>query len=166
MTDLYFRKILKLIGYSLGNEAISYDALLDYLYRKEFTYSIENDENRLQDGLDLRYRFAGNKSFEPCSVLEMMIALADRIESTIMDDPTYGNRTGQWFWRMITNLGLGSMTDDQFDIRYVEEVVDRFLDREYEPDGRGGLFTVRGSGYDLRNVEIWIIAMWYLDSFV
>lgn len=166
MTDLYFERILDLVGYEIGNEAISYDVLLGYLYSKEFTYSIKNDENRLQDGLDLRYRFDELDNYEPCSVLEMMIALADRIESTIMDDPAYGDRTGQWFWSMINNLGLSSMTDEQFDIRYVEDTIDCFLDRNYAPDGRGSLFRIRNCDYDLREVEIWIIAMWYLDSFV
>lgn len=43
----------------------------------------------------------------PCSVLEMIIALAIRLEEHIMDDPDIGNRTGQWFWDMIVSLGLG-----------------------------------------------------------
>ena len=166
MNDLYFENILSLIGYEPGNEAISYDILLGFLYSKEFTYCIANDENRLHDGLDLRYRFDEPNNYEPCSVLEMMIALADRIESTIMDDPVYGDRTGQWFWAMINNLGLTSMTDDRFDIRYVEDTIDCFLDRNYAPDGRGGLFRIRDCEYDLRDVEIWTIAMWYLDAFV
>lgn len=81
-----------------------------------------------------------------------------------MDDPTMGDRTGQWFWGMIINLGLGCMTDDQYDEEYVESVVRRFLNREYEPDGRGGLFRVRRCEYDLRNVEIWDQLGWYLNS--
>ena len=94
----------------------------------------------------------------------MMLALAIRCEETIMDDPKVGNRTKQWFWGMVTNLGLGSMTDDRFDRRFVDDVVERFLDRRYEPDGTGGLFTVRNCRYDLRKVEIWYQVCWYLDS--
>jgi hypothetical protein len=100
----------------------------------------------------------------PCTVLEMMIALANRCEETIMDDPDIGDRTGQWFWGMITNMGLGSMSDDRYDRRYVEYVITRLLDREYEPDGTGGLFTVRDCDRDMRDVEIWYQLCWYLDS--
>ena len=96
----------------------------------------------------------------------MMVALAIRCEENIMDDPSYGNRTGQWFWGMIVNLGLGFMTDSRFDEKFVDDVIFRFLNREYEPDGKGGLFTVRNCKYDLRTVEIWYQMCWYLDTFV
>ena len=101
---------------------------------------------------------------EPCSVLEMMVALAIRCEESIMDNPVYGDRTGQWFWNMIVSLGLGSMTDEMYDRDYVDNIVDRFLDRDYSPDGRGGLFTIRNCEYDLRDVEITHQLYWYLDT--
>lgn len=151
---------------------ISYDKLLTYLHNKRFRYTVLRDENRAADGMDLRYRFADERRiadirqylYGPCSVLEMMIALALRCEEWIMDDPHMGNRTRQWFWRMITNLGLGSMSDDCFDERRVDDIIERFLDREYESDGRGGLFTIRDCEYDLRFVEIWHQLLWYLDT--
>lgn len=158
------------------SEHISYRKLLMYLHNVNFRYSIPRDANRAEDGKDLRWRFANEQifvdSFEaavgylngPCSVLEMMVALAIRCEENIMDNPNVGDRTGQWFWGMITNLGLGSMTDYNFDKQRVEESVERFLNREYEPNGKGGLFTVRHCDHDLRNVEIWYQLCWYLDS--
>lgn len=145
------------------------------LHNIEFRYSIQMDENRADDGIELRYRFAREKRCEdydidyldgPCSVLEMMIALAIRCEEDIMDDPSYGNRTGQWFWGMVVNLGLGSMTDSRYNKRFVDNCIDIFLNREYEPDGRGGLFRIRNCEYDLRTVEIWYQLCWYLDSIV
>jgi hypothetical protein len=94
----------------------------------------------------------------------MMVALAVRCEETIMDDALMGNRTGQWFWGMIHNLGLSRMTDPEFDRRFVDDVIARFLNREYEPNGKGGLFTVKHCDRDLRTVEIWWQLSWYLDS--
>ena len=102
----------------------------------------------------------------PCSVLEMMVALAIRCEETIMDNPAYGDRTAQWFWGMIRTLGLYSMTDDRFDQEYVDMVIDRFLNRDYEPNGEGGLFKINNCKYDLRKIEIWYQLCWYLDRFV
>jgi hypothetical protein len=100
----------------------------------------------------------------PCSVLEMMIALAINTEEDIMDDPRFGDRTGQWFWGMIVSLGLGGMNDYRYDERLVDDVIDTFLRREYEPDGRGGLFTVRHCDRDMRDVEIHIQRNYYLNT--
>ena len=83
-----------------------------------------------------------------------------------MDDPRYGDRTAQWFWRMMSNLGLGLMTDDIYDRGLVKHKLDIFLHREYEPDGKGGLFYIRDCAEDLRKVEIWAQLCWYLDKFV
>ena len=136
-------------------------------------FLLPKDENRAEDGIALRYRFAygyhSPASAEtfldgPCSVLEMMVALAIRCEETIMDNPLIGDRTGQWFWGMIVSLGLGSMMDDRFDEDYVDFVINRFLNREYEPNGKGGLFTIKNCVQDLRDVEIWYQICWYLDS--
>ena len=149
----------------------SYRRLLLRLHQIEFIFLIPKDENRAKDGLDLRYRFALDSRMmdaedyldEPCSVLEMMAALALRCEESV-DDPLYGDRTSQWFWKMINNLGLGYMTDNRFDIDEVDYVIDKFLHREYSPDGHGGLFVIKRNRRDLRKDEIWYQLCWYLDS--
>ena len=96
----------------------------------------------------------------------MMVALAFKVEEQFMDDDDYGNRTGQWFWNMIASLGLGTMNDNDFDEGYVRRVIYRFLDREYESNGKGGLFTIENCRCDLRDMEIWSQFMWYLDDFL
>lgn len=155
----------------------SHKKLLSYLHEVEFIYSMSEDSNRAEDGESLRYHFAyenyshADRDFiidclsRPCSVLEMMIALAIRCEET-MDDPSIGDRTGQWFWKMIVNLGLGGMYDRRFDVAIADDVIDRFLNREYEPDGRGGLFRVRDCEYDMRDIEIWAQLCYFLDSII
>lgn len=172
----YFEWLLMLVCNRRFGKGISYRRLLRRLYDTEFTYTIKRDQNRAEDGIELRRRFILMNGYEdwqetvlealdgPCSVLEMMIALAIRCEENIMDDPNVGDRTKQWFWGMITNLGLGFSTDDQFDVGIVDAKIQRFLDRKYEPDGSGGLFTVRRCEYDLRTVEIWYQLCWYLDT--
>ena len=154
---------------------ISYRKLLEHLHNTNFRYTISNDKNRASDGIDLRYSFALSQGCEdepelitdylkgPCSVFEMMVALAQRCES-VMDDPKIGDRTGQWFWGMINNLGLGGMNDNCYDEQYVDDVINTFLDREYKSNGKGGLFTIRNCEYDLREVEIWYQLCWYLDT--
>jgi hypothetical protein len=100
----------------------------------------------------------------PCSVLEMMVALAIYAEEHIMSNPQIGNRISQWFWNMVVSLGLGDQMDNRFDRRYVEGVLQRFLNRKYEPNGQGGLFTIRNCDRDLRKVEIFYQLCWYLGT--
>lgn len=170
----YFRWMFDLVCGRRYAKEVSFRKLLEHLHNTRFIFSIPKDENRAEDGIDLRYRFVRIIHKEnyldyldgPCSVLEMMVALAIHMEEGVMDDPEYGDRTGQWFWGMVVNLGLGSMTDNRYDERYVNDILDRFLDRDYEPDGRGGLFTVKDTDVDLRSVEIWYQMCWYLDEFL
>ena len=96
----------------------SYNKLLRYLNNKKFTYMLPMDENRLVDGLNLRFRFADENAYYidgECSILEMMVALSLRCEEHIMADDEIGNRTGRWFWEMIDNLGLESKYDHKYD---------------------------------------------------
>ena len=172
----YFEWLSDLVCEKRYSKQVSYDLLLEHLHSTEFRYSIPNDYNRAHNGIALRYSFALSHGYDdeyvtdvlrgPCSVLEMMIAVAIYCEEHIMDDPRYGNRTGQWFWGMIVNLGLGAMIDRRFDSQYVDDVLNRFLDREYEPDGRGGLFTIHNSPRDLRDVEIFTQMCWHLDNII
>ena len=53
-----------------------------------------------------------------------------------------------------------------FDKQYVTKVIGRFLNREYEPNGKGGLFIINNCNDDLRDVEIWYQLCWYLDSII
>ena len=155
--------------YDFGTRT-SYDILLRCLNETPFRYSIPMDENREMDGLALRGRFESETGIEftdesPCSVLEMLVALAIRMEH-FMEDEDYGDRTGQWFWMMIVNLGLGHFSDDRFDYDAFIDIIDRFLDREYEYDGEGGLFQVNDPDEDMRDLEIWWQMMWGLNEVI
>lgn len=146
-----------------------YSKLLRFLFNQDFYWSVPMDENRYFDGMELRRDFetetGGILDFDSlgdCSVLEVMIALAIRIEDIEADDD-YGDRTSKWFWGMIHDLGLMCMTDDEYDEYYISSVLDRFLNRDYAFDGTGSLFCIPNTSKDLRTVEIWYQMCWYLD---
>ena len=174
----YFEWLLSQTGEKRYSKQTSYEQLLTHLHDVQFRYLIPKDQNRAEDGIALRYRFVIAKEYEdqtdwvldilggPCSILEMMVALAIRCEEGIMDDPGVGDRTSQWFWTMLANLSLSSMVDARYDERFVDDKIDIFLDRRYDPDGKGGLFRIRDCERDLRDVEIWVQLCWYLDSIV
>ena len=150
-----------------------YSKLLKELHRYEFTYIIPMDNNRYQDGINLRYRFLylhDLTDFQylfdpyPCSVLEMMVALALKCEENILSDPDYGDRTAWWFWDMVHSLGLSDMTNDIWDEKYVDQVIERFLERKYKRNGDGGLFIVRRKDIDMRKEEIWYQLCWHINE--
>ena len=153
-----------------------YSELLYFLSSVEFTYTIFMDKNRFQDGITLRYRYAYDLGLdteevhrvldEPCSVLEMMVALALKCEENLMTSTDHDNRTGTWFWSMINSLGLMDMTDEFFDIDECENIISRFLERDYDRTGSGGLFTVKGREQDMRDVEIWLQMNWYISQMI
>ena len=179
MADEYFEWMYDLVcNDDAYTQRSTYHKLLRHLYNVEFTYILSRDGNRAADGISLRYRFGRECRYSvdtiagyldddvPCSVLEMLVALSLRCEDDIMSSYSSGDRTGQWFWNMIVNMNLGSMNDDRYDPEYVDEVLDIFLNREYSPDGNGGLFHIEDCQYDLREIEIWYQLNLYLDDFV
>jgi hypothetical protein len=144
--------------------------LLSALHSIVFRYFIDYDENRAIDGVNLRWYYVcdgGDDSImdwqEPCTVLEMLIALAMRMDN-IMGGVDGECNVPYWFWMLLHHIDLAEMTDEHFDKNYLHKRVDMFLDREYEPDGYGNIFHIQDCREDLRTVEIWTQMCWYLDS--
>ena len=166
----YYNWLVDLIEAGPGTAHEDYTSFIHELYLLKYRWQFELDENRAIAGLALRDRYAyeagvdrAEMSDGPCSVLEMMIALSFRIEEEIMINSKYGNRTGQWFWNMIVNLGLGKMDDNNFNEQYVYNVIQDFLHHRYSRDGHGSLIVIPNSRDDLRKVEIWTAFMRYLN---
>lgn len=162
-------------------EDLSFSRLAEKLHDIPFRYSLPMDGNREADGINLRYRFGYESRYEdyiiaeyldncPCSVLEMMTALYIRCEEQIIGNsriwniPKNGGYKNNLFWEMLKSLGLDIMNNENFNDERAENVVSRFLDREYSPNGEGGLFTVNSCERDMRSVEIWYQMCKHLDE--
>lgn len=152
-----------------------YTMLFKELYSTEFKYVFNLDCNRAGDGIELRYKFANEcdvpqplvalyLDVQACSVLEMMVALAIRIEDTLMGNPYFGDRTAFWFEQMLMNTRLDIMTDDNYDERYVRNILYILLTRSYDKNGMGGLFYLKNPPEDMRKVDIFHQVCWYLDE--
>lgn len=170
----YFEWMYRLVC-GEGGRNLSFRKLLMRLYDLDYQYTLPMDENRWTDGVQLRYRYgrehnipesviASELDTRPCSMLEMMLALSLRCEETIMIDDHFGDRTGQWFWNMISSLGLGGETDRNFRAAHVDAVVDRFNNRRYSPNGEGGLFRVNDRNINLLNMDIWYQMQAYIND--
>ena len=172
MEDLYFDWIEKLISND-ETEASGYRKLLLFLNDISFSYIIPMDDNRIADGIDLRYRFgydteipyaqiANYLDIKTASVLEVIVALSLRIEEQFID----GDDVGKWFWIMIDNLGLTEYKDLYFNKAKVDRIVKQFIERDYNKNGSGGLFITKDTNKDMRNIEIWDQMHLYLNEFV
>lgn len=156
--DLYFEWLLEQIDCPNN-----FRRLMTSLYNCTFTYTLKMDANRAADGLALRDRYAHEYAdlrydeirHDECSVLEMMIALACRMEDDIMHDPELGDRSPEWFWMMITNLRLDRMDDEHYDEKNVENIINVMVGRSYFMNGTGGLFPLKMPKVNQRRVEIW-----------
>jgi hypothetical protein len=144
----------------------SYFKLLHILHDTEYVWTMLGDDNRAEDGRELRLDFrretgiSTTQEFEDvdCSILEMLIALSQRAEFQT-DLSCYS-----WFWIFIQNLGLAEASDDsRMEAEDVAEILNRFVWRNYERNGSGGLFPMEFSVDDQRKVEIWYQLAQYLD---
>lgn len=160
-----------------------YTFLLRQLFEVEFStdtaFLIDTDMNRIDDAMDLRKDFVKENliredvlfiddfNHQPCSLLEMMISLAYRMEDVMGMD-----RFPDWFWIMISNLGLDEFEDSSFKSISMRRIIDKIdrkvsnlLNREYCKDGTGGLFPLKNPDSDQRDVEIWYQMSAYLIEF-
>lgn len=176
MENLYFRFLIGLIGDEYI--AMNYQNLLQKLWNKEYVWELDLDKNRAIDGINLRYLCAQNYGVneldqegmmglgidisKPCSVLEMMVALARRTEDELMHDPDLGDRSGVWFWQMMENLGLDVYDDGHWFELEVDNILNIFLHHLYLSNGSGGAFPVHHSCRDLRKTDLW----WQMNAYI
>ena len=135
-----------------------YFTLLHTMFKTEFVWILSGDDNRAEDGLELRNEFNYELNlcmdkpwFENgCSILEMLIAFSRRANFQTDIDPS------DWFWEFVANLDLTEAYDDAF---YSESVITKklydFVWRTYKYDGTGGLFPLNNPEEDQRKVEVW-----------
>lgn len=151
---------------SLVNDG-NHSMLIRYLYEKPYRCQFTLDENRAAGGLNLRSRFAYENGVNvqdvghgPCSILEMLIALADRMVEILTCD------IYDWFWDLLRNLTLDRFDDANFDENEINYILNRWLDRTYSRDGRGSIFPLNSYQGDCRNLDTWSqMNAWIAENF-
>lgn len=180
MKDRYLRYLCELVGG--GN----YTSLLSQLHGTEFYSLVPNDDNRGVDGEQLRSKFLDEMDLQrssslpdgPCSVLEMIIGMAYRLEFELFGGE-YERSVADWFWVLIDNLGLRTFDDilyerDRGSEGKIDRIIRILLDREYGTDGFGGLFPLKRTQQNLaksgtadqRRVELWYqMNAWIMQNY-
>lgn len=160
LDELYFRWLYDQVADSrVDIPSRSYWRLLKLLYTKEFVWFVPNDDNRIEDGKDLRYEFADQERLEivdrgwmqmGCSFLELLVALSRRLSFEADGEPR------EWFWHMLENIDLHLYNDQQaLPFQDIDEILDQVIWRTYKHNGVGGLFPLEGPCQDQRDIELW-----------
>lgn len=160
--ELYFSWLYSQLGsVKLKTPSKTYWSLLKQLFTKEFVWFIPNDDNRVEDGRDLRYEFLDHVDLSypdqewmylGCSMLEMILGLSRRLAFEAEGEPRV------WFWEFMDNLKLEQYSDARYDDIVDEDVnakLDTVIWRTYDRNGNGGLFPLRHAAKDQRKIELW-----------
>jgi len=181
LREEYFSWLYSLVG----NQKRTYKKLCTELHSTRFIWSVHNDDNRCEDGLNLRDEFYEKKKLdesfvevaywlrEECTVLEVLVALSQRMNELMTDLNHREDHTSKWFFEMIRNLKLDQYTDsrmpdsvtDPVTEAKISEILSVMMDRTYDFYGSGGLFPLKRRPLkDQTDVEIWYQLMAYLDE--
>jgi hypothetical protein len=157
-----------------GSQNRTFEDLTRIMFEKEFVWLpvASNDRNRLEDGLALRVEFCNEaelrreglgrflepeQPYPPCSFLEVLIGLSRRMSFAV------GGEAPGWAWSLLTHLELHRMSDPvgRSRARRIDDILDRCIWRNYEPNGQGGFFPLGWPDEDQTKVEIWYqMAAW------
>lgn len=149
-----------------------YMILAKDLHKFIFNPILPMDENRADDGRELREEYARiyctYADNGPCTMLELLIGVAKRMDFELCDPYDSDSRVDIYFWELIENLGIHECSDDtyfDFDGWYeFKDVLNTLNGRTYKRNGKGGLFPLRYPKGDQRKVEIWYQMHAYLDE--
>lgn len=160
----YFNWLCTKVMQRQGNLYID---LMRILHHTEFVWIVHGDQNRAEDGAELRADFIRETDWEivfgwyhePASVLEVLIAFS--FKAQFQTDIS----SGDWFWRFMTNLGLEEYRQvSGLDQRRIEDILHTFVWRNYDACGHGGLFPLTRTNHNQREVEIWYQFCEYLED--
>lgn len=156
--EVYEDWLLEKMGFDLDG----YDRMLDQLHRIPFRNNYKLDSNRIGDAIYLREEFLEEKRLNPNSldyyedgyVLEILVALAIRVDDEYIGDPAHPHPE-RFFWEMICNLGLDQFTDRRYSEDEIFDITVRWMCRSYRKNGEGSIFPVKKPSRDQRSIEIW-----------
>lgn len=140
-------------------------SILHALYSETFLSLVNYDDNRALDGVRLREEFleealpywSRGEILEwieaPACILEVLLALANRAAFNDNGSPQ------RILEEMIGNIDFGYTDLD------MAEAIERFNNRTYGPDGRGGVFPLKHPVEDQRFVELWYqMAAYFIEN--
>ena len=164
-----------------SNMASPFLFLARTLFQRQFSAVVPKDMNRIVDGRELRMKFTDevkhpknaeernrilDELYTPdCRMLELLIGIAERLNSMYQDSP-YDKGIGEWMHELLSNLQLVYMTDSVLTEypEYLQEagkIMNKLTERTFDANGFGGMFPLKSPPKDQRTAEIWDQMMAY-----
>lgn len=165
------------------------ETLFNILLKTEYIYDsrhISLDINRIYDGLKLRTLYMEEMDADyieglpsdgdmAVGVLEVLAALSCRIDDEYLYD---GQKHSGWLlWKMLDNLNLLNCDDFSLANRepkqkdryrtgysYIKDILDYWMNRNFEPDGYGSPFPLKNPLRNQKNVQLWDQAIAYVGE--
>lgn len=157
--NLYFNWLCaKVLRVDNPTPSLTYWKLFRQLHSTEYVWLISGDDNRAEDGVELREEFITESQLPyhhgwediGCSVMEMLIAFSRRAQFNAGETSQY------WFWHFLNNLDLAGANDaSDIPTEEIDEILNIFVWRLYDHNGAGGLFPMQNPHKDQKEVEVW-----------
>ena len=174
-TEQYYDWLYKIVCGEWEPRNLSFHRLLMYLFNRDYIPACEMDICRATDGTSLRYRFASendipyeriNMAFQgvPCSMLEMMVALAIHSRGAHHGRPQHGQPCGTVVLEHDRQPGSGCHGRHPFQRRARRTDPGPVYGSGLQPNGAGGLFTITRTSIDMRTIDIWYQLMNWLNE--
>lgn len=167
LAEAYLHWLVEQVRAGDGHQTVTYWDVLRLMHNTEFVWIVPNDDNRIQDGLDLRGEFFTEREepldadrFGPCSVLEVMIGLSRRLSFAA------GGESEGWAWQLLCNLQLHKFSDplSRRKASIAGDILHNLIWRAYSPDGADGFFPLSWPKEDQTKVELWYQMSAYVEE--
>lgn len=149
----------------------NYSLLMDFLGDIDFIWDQKRfpfDRNRAVDGMDLRKEYEDiygcyDDLDGSCSVLEVLIAFAIRIEEEYIGNPNDPNPS-HIFLEMLDNLGLLKQKNSVFDEKNVSNILNHWMYRTCEKRREFTIFPLKRLKVDQLDRDLWDQMQAYLTE--
>jgi hypothetical protein len=162
MDETYFNWLYQKVRPDAMPQPLHYTKVCSLAHRIIFDWTVPNDDNRAAEGKELRDEFMQELGVDPppdkewmgldSSIFEMLVALARRCDFIVPIG------FDGWFDIFMGNLELENYNDSLYipsDSTRINRMLNKFNERRYRPDGKGGLFPLKHPKRDMREVELW-----------
>lgn len=161
--DRYFEFL-----YTKGFSDDKYRSLALYLHSIPFEWRIDMDKNRMYDGLAMRIEFDNERS-DPslysslegneCTMLEFFVGFAFRLVRDMFGDEDIS--VEELVEVMLTSLDIFY---EEFNEDEVKDILDDWIDGEYDDYGKGNIFSFEEKQDHLNEVHMWMQASWWWNE--
>lgn len=169
--------------YETGFQDDKHKKLALYLFSIPYEWTLDMDENRMWDGIEMRREFEElckvDRHYDietclsggACTMLEFFVGFAYRLVRDMFShdlfDMSFVPRLIQmWLENLDIWEGWDDKDYDEANEDLMQDKLDDWIELRYDYDGRrGGIFVINDPKEDLNETEMWVQASWWYNYF-